>query len=317
MEALVLPAATLTLTDRPDVLAILLADKRSPQTRRAYAADLRDFFGTVDPEAVREFLALPVPGIALRLHQYKARLIEAGLSEATVNRRLAAVRSLLGTAHKVGLSQTDGAGLVQGEKTRAYRDTRGIGLPTLKRLVKAPGTDTLRGLRDTAILKLLTENALRRAEVCALKVKDLDAGERRLMILGKGHGTQREPVTLSQQATAALLAYLHQSGHATDREAPLFVNADHRPGHRGQALTGDGLYYLVGFYGRAVGIEGLTPHKLRHSSITALLDGNGGDVRMAQRLSRHAKLETLQRYDDNRSDLQGQASSLLAKMMEG
>ena len=58
-------------------------------------------------------------------------------------------------------------------------------------------------------------------------------------------------------------------------------------------------------------------HKLRHSAITAALDVTNGDVRRVQRLSRHARLETLQRYDDNRSDLQGEVTTLLAELLHG
>jgi integrase/recombinase XerC len=70
----------------------------------------------------------------------------------------------------------------------------------------------------------------------------------------------------------------------------------------------------VGRYGEEIGVQSLTPHKLRHSAITAALDATGGDVRRVQRLSRQAKLETLQRYDDNRNDLQGEVTRTLAAL---
>lgn len=314
METLVLPAVIADAA--PDALALLLADKRSPQTRRAYAADLRHFFGSPDPDAVRAFLALPAPAVALRLHEYKARLIQAGLSEATVNRRLSALRSLLKHACRIGLAQTDGAGLVDNEKSQSYRDTRGISLPLLKRLVKLPGADTLRGLRDTALLRLLAQNALRRAEVCALSIRDFDPEGKRLMILGKGRGAEKAPVTLSAGAVSAILDYLHATGHAADRDAPLFANLDRRPGHAGRRLTVDGLFHIVQTYGRALGIEGLTPHKLRHSAITGALDLTAGDVRAAQKLSRHRDLRTVALYDDNRRDEQGRLTDLLAGALE-
>jgi integrase/recombinase XerC len=295
----------------PDPVALLLADKRSPATRRAYAGDLRAFFGgDPQPHQVRQFVALPVPQLALRLAEYKAELLATGAAEATINRRLAAVRSLLKLCHRVGLAQSDGSNLVDGEQARTYRDTRGVDVKTLVRLVKAPGVADLAGRRDTALLRVLCENALRRAEVCSLHVEDFSAPERRLFILGKGKGTQKEPVTVSSATVAAISLYLDSAGHVN---GPLFRNVDHRTG--GTGLTPGGLYYLIRAYGEKIGVPGLTPHKLRHSAITAALDATGGDVRKVQRFSRHAKLETLQRYDDNRADFQGQVSRQLSGLL--
>lgn len=318
MELLPLPAED-QLAAAADPAALLLADKRSAATRRAYRGDWRDFFGTgredPTPEQVRAFVALPPPAVALRLAQYKADLRARDASEATINRRLAAVRSLLKFCFRLGFAQTDGRGLVDGEKNVAYRDTRGVGLKLLKKLIAAPGTATPRALRDTALLRLLCENALRRAEVCALNVGDLRPAEKRLDILGKGHGSQKMPVSLSPRAADALTAYLAASGHGADPGKPLFLGLHHSPRIAGQRLTPDGLYYVVGHYGKQVGIPRLTPHRLRHSAITAALDSTGGNVRAAQRLSRHADLRTLTRYDDNRSDIQGDVTRALSDLL--
>jgi integrase/recombinase XerC len=312
-----MPAIALPADDRltiHDPVALLLADKRSAATRKAYASDLRDFFGgDPAPDAVRSFVALPAPAVALRLATYKATMLQRGASEATVNRRLSAVRSLLKFSHRLGLATTDGRGLVDGEKVRAYRDTRGVDVNTLKKLMRAPGTATLRGLRDAAIMRLLCENALRCSEVLALDVADLDRDGRRVTILGKGRGTQKEAVTISQATAAVISAYLEAAGHT---EGALFRSLDHRPGHRGDRITANGLRSIIADYGRAVGVEGLTPHKLRHSAITAALDATNGDVRKVQRLSRHRDLRTLLIYDDNRVDLQGQVTELLSGLLD-
>jgi integrase/recombinase XerC len=297
-------------------VALLLANKRSPATQRAYRADLCDFFGKEpSPAEVQQFISLPTSELALRLNHYKADLLSRGVAEATINRCLAAIRALLKFCHRLGYAQSDGRGLVDSEKVRTYRDTRGVDVRTLQRLVAAPGTETLAGLRDTAILRLLCENALRRADLCSASVGDFSLPERRLLILGKGRGTQKEPVTLSRATAEAIAAYLDRADHAGDAEAPLFRNLDHRPNHKGERLTPQGLYWLVGRHGEQVGVSGLAPHKLRHSAITAALDATGGDVRRVQRLSRHANLETLQRYDDNRNDLQGEVTRTLAALI--
>jgi integrase/recombinase XerC len=320
MGGKVLPVDGSALAPAPDPVSLLLADKRSQATRRAYAADLRDFFGSgrenPPEDQVRAWVAQPAPAIALALAEYKAGLLARGASEATINRRLAAVRSLLKLAHRLGFASTDGRGLVDGERARAYRDTRGVDLKTLKRLVALPGRDSLRGLRDTAILALLCQNALRRAEVCALTVGDFSLPEKRLYILGKGRGSQKEPVTLSQGTADAIAAYLLAAGHSGETTGPLFRNVHRNPAVQGGGLTADGLYYLVGFYGARLGLNGLTPHKLRHSAITAALDATSGDVRKVQKLSRHRDLRTVALYDDARTDHQGEVTRRLAALLE-
>lgn len=310
-----------------DPIALLLADKRSPATKRAYAADLAGFFGSDGhapaPEDVQAFLQLPAPQVALRLAAYKGEMLTAGLSEATVNRRLAAVRSLLKFSYRLGLAKTDGRGLVDSERVQRYRDTRGTDLKTLRRLLALPaelhGAGTLRTLRDAALLRLLAENALRRAEVAALNVGDFSLTEKRLYVLGKGKGSQKAPITLSGKTAEAIAVYLVTSGHAGDDAGPLFRNLDRRntkaePTRAAGRLTSDGLHDLVGRYGAALGID-LSPHKLRHSAITAALDATGGDVRKVQKLSRHADLRTLTIYDDNRADLQGEVTGLLSGLL--
>jgi integrase/recombinase XerC len=297
------------------MLRLLLEDKRSPATKRAYAADLRDFFGEdLSPREVERFVGQSPAEIARLLATYKATLLERQLSEATINRRLAAIRSLLKFCYRLGWSQTDGRSLVEGERVSTYRDTRGVDAAAVKRLFVAADTKDLVGLRDVALLRLLCENALRRAEVCALSVVDFRPGERVLYVLGKGKGTQKEPETLSERAVISVNRYLAAAGHGQMPDAPLLRNVDPRPEYNGQRLTGDGLYHIIGDLGRRAGIANLTPHKLRHTAITLALDLTDGNVRAVRDLSRHARLETLQRYDDNRRNFQGGVSDQLAEL---
>jgi integrase/recombinase XerC len=292
-----------------DPVQLLLADKRSLATRRAYAGDLKHFFGgDPEPARVREFALGSPPEIALRLAQFKAAMIEGGAAEATINRRLAAVRSLLKFCHRLGFARTDGRNLVDNEPAQCYRDTRGVAAKQMRRLLRLPDTRKLSGIRDLAILKVLAENAFRRGEVWQLDVVDFLPAERRLMILGKGRGTQKEPVTITSETVRAVQAYLAAAGHT---EGPLFRNVSRRPDHRGDRLTPDGLYKMVRGYGAKIGEPQLSPHRIRHSAITTALDETGGDVRKVQRFSRHKKLETLQIYDDNRTDFAGEVTGLV------
>lgn len=301
---------------------LLLQDTKKPTTRRAYAAALRHFFafagvanpaGGPDPTAaqVQQFLGQAVPELALHLALYKTGMRTAGLSAATVNQRLAAIRSLMKLSHRLGFCATDGRGIVDSEKAEAYRDTRGTDLSNIQRLLALPDRATLRGKRDDAILRLLCVKALRRAELCSLDVEHFSAGEGRLAVLGKGK-TQRRDIALPPGCARAIRDYLTASGHAG---GPLIRNCDRNPGTAGGRLTPDGLYKLVGTYGKKIGLN-LAPHKLRHSAITIFLDNSGGDILEAQGLSGHADIRTLSKYDDNRKDRGGKASVLLEDLMD-
>jgi integrase/recombinase XerC len=163
-----------------------------------------------------------------------------------------------------------------------------------------------------AVLRLFCENALRRGEVVQCNVRDFSAQRRRLSVLGKGLGTQKVPVTPSDSVVVALIDYLSARGEPGPN-APLFTNLA-RFSDGEQRLTGRGMLHIVNAYGQKVLGTALHPHALRHMAITAYLGMSDGDVRGAQRLSRHVNLLTLQVYDYNRSDLQGKATAMLSTL---
>lgn len=300
-----------------DVLADLLADKRSPNTRHAYEKDLKDFFRFIAssdplPELVTEFLGLDRFRAVTLVLKYKAHLIDRGLKEATINRRLAAIKSLVAFARKMGKCDYTLED-IKCEKVKPYRDTTGISKDAYKRMLAIPDRDTLKGKRDYALLRLLWDNALRRSEISQADIKDLDLEVRSLLIIGKGNGSQKEAVSLSRPTVNAILDWL-QARQELDINQPLFIALDNANyGHR---LSGTSIYRLVEAVASSAGIsKKLSPHRIRHSGITAALDATGGDVRRVQKLSRHANLNTLMIYDDNRQDVQGEISSLLADMV--
>ncbi len=310
------PAAFTFAIDR-DILAELLADKRSVNTRLAYAKDLKDFFQAAtgrepDSTLVAQFLQLDrFNAIALVL-KYKAGLIEQGLKEATINRRLAAIKSLVNFARKVGKCEWSLED-VKGEKIQAYQDTTGIDADAFKRILAIPDRSTLKGKRDYAILRLLWECCLRRAEVSQCDIKDFDVESKRLWILGKGKGSQKTAISLSPKTVLALQDWLLERKDLKINQ-PLFISLDRASyGHR---LSCTSIYKVVNAAAISAGItKKLSPHRIRHSGITAALDATGGDVRRVQKLSRHAKLDTLMIYDDNRTNHQGDLTELLSSMV--
>ena len=183
----------------------------------------------------------------------------------------------------------------------------------LSHLVLTCDRSTIKGIRDYAILRLLWDNALRRAEVFSCDIKDLDLESKTLWILGKGRGTQKVVVTLSSQTVKALHEWL-LARRETNINAPLFIALDRA--YKGHRLTGTAVYDVVSNSAKKAGIsKQLSPHRIRHSSVTAALEATGGDVRTVQKLSRHKKLDTLMIYDDNRQNAQGNVTNVLADLV--
>lgn len=302
---------------RENLLELLVADKRSTQTRRVYRSDISMFFKEMYPQveetlAMEQFLALTQFDATAVGIQYKAQMLGRGLKEATVNRRLAALRSLVELARKLGKC-TFHLIDVKGEKVTAYRDTSGLTKDEFKRVLKQIDTSSRIGIRDFAILLLLWTNALRRSEVSKLRVSDFNYDNRTLRVLGKGKGTNYEVIEVPKATADAILQWL-QSSKITSTNTSLFTACDfHNAGH---GLCGDMVSRIVKKYCEKAGIsKRVSAHTMRHSSITAALDASDGNVRKVQKLSRHADIRTLTIYDDNRNRHQGEMSDVLADLL--
>jgi integrase/recombinase XerC len=300
-----------------DLIEALLEDKRSAATRTAYKKDLADFFRfatNAEPTGalVEEFLALPQAQALQIGMSYKESLRRRNLKEATVNRRLAALKSLVSFARKLGktaLSLQD----LKGDKVVAYRDTTGVSPADYRKILDEPNPTTLKGKRDRAILRLLWDNALRRGEIARLDVGDFDRAGQRLRIFGKGRGSQAEWIDLAAPTAEAIERWLESRGYPPEN-SPLFTNLDRANG--GTRLSASSIYSVVERASIDAGIpKHMSPHRVRHSAITAALDATDGNVREVQRLSRHKNLETLTRYDDNRQGHQRKVSELLSKLV--
>ncbi len=244
---------------------------RSPETLRAYRSDLAGlaaFLGEPDPaRAAARLLAGHGQANATAL-AYRAHLLERGLSPATVNRRLAAVRSLVALARTLGLVgwSVD----VPGVRSESYRDTSGPGRKAFRKMLDLAGRRVdPKGLRDLAVLRLLHDLGLRRAEVCRLDVGDLDAAAGVLLVLGKGR-REKARLTLPGPTLVALAAWVAVRPGSPEPEAPLFVSFDRARKGSGR-LTGKGVYQVVMLLGDDAGLR-VRPHGLRHLGITTALD---------------------------------------------
>lgn len=307
-EPLSLAGARASNRPVPDLVAAFLSGRRSG-TRRAYARALSAFAtwsGASSPADAAEGLLGGSLGDANRtVFAYRAALLDAGLARATVGLRLTALRTLVRLARMQGLVSWELE--VEGVRREPYRDTRGPGRRGVRALLaEVEGPASPKGVRDRAILRLLLDLALRRAEVTTLDVADVDLAEATVAVVGKGRSL-RSKLTLPDTTRDALDAWIAVRG---PEPGALFTSFD-RSGKRTR-LTGTSLARLVRRIGEAAGIPNLHPHALRHAAITSALDLTCGDVRAVQRFSRHADPRTLLLYDDCRRDRAGEVARLVS-----
>ncbi|NEU80687.1 tyrosine-type recombinase/integrase [Nostoc sp. UIC 10630] len=296
----------------PDVLEELLKSKNSEGTRKAYRKDITDFFTRMtgvrpNRDSILEFLHLSGHKATLVVTKYRAILAEAGLAPNTINRRLAAIKSLVAFGRKLGVCNY--AVDVDSIPVQAYRDTSGCTGEEFLSVIRQCDRSFLVGKRDYALLLLLWGNALRRNEISTLDMRHFDGSKGTLSILGKGKQV-RLTMNLPKATVMAITDWVIARGGDMSSSRPLFTSVDFQnSGHR---LTGDGIYKIVKRLFKRAGVEKqMSPHRCRHSAITAVLEKTDGNVRKAQKLSRHAKLNTLQIYDDNRNRDQLEMSELL------
>ena len=198
------------------VLGDWLATKRSPHTQRVYQKDIDNFLADIGTE-LGKFLSLDRYGAYALVSRYKGDLIQKGLKSATINRRLAAIKSLVAYAYNCGHCEFM-LESVKGEKLSSYRDTSGVDSETFKRVLEGIDRGSLKGVRDYALLLLLWSNALRRSEVSKANIADFDPVTKTLRIYGKGRGNQSEIVSLGIGTVTAIEAWLSASGeHDPDK----------------------------------------------------------------------------------------------------
>jgi integrase/recombinase XerC len=282
--------------------------EQTPLTMAAYRDDLKDFahfLGVLDSEFAARCLLSNGQGKANTLvHAYRTDLLSRGLQPATVNRRLAALRSLVKLARITGSINfyLD----VEAVKSQKYRDTSGPGFKAVRLIMnELEQKQTRKGKRDFAIVHLLYDLALRRGEIVSLDYADLNLDEGYLAVLGKGC-REKEKIALPIETKKALTDWIEARGFEA---GPLFINFD--PAKKGKRLTGYSIARMVGKFSALVGRK-VRPHGFRHSAITDALDITNGNFASVQSFSRHLDPKVLLRYDDNRQDRGAEVAKLLA-----
>lgn len=307
--------SNIDLFSSSQVISLWLADKSSEITRREYEKDLCYFFraifdSEISEELVNNFLKITQAQANAIILFYKKYLQKLKLAPTTINRKISTIKSFVSIANRLDLCHFSLKNIVSLEKFKPYRDTSGISLLEFKKVLTLCKTSSLKGKRDFALLLLLWTNALRRNEISLLNKEDFKVSSNKLWILGKGYN-EKQIVDLSPKTVQAIIDWLKiRKNKNIDQNSSLFIALDARS--IGKRLTGDGIYKIVNFYCKKAKItKQMSPHRIRHSSITLALDKSQGDIRKVQKLSRHKNLNTLIIYDDNRNEGQLELSKQL------
>jgi integrase/recombinase XerD len=224
------------------------------------------------------------------LARYIDGLYTAGLGSRSVARHLATLRNFYRFLLREGRLSRDPT-----EHLRAPKQWRNLpkflSLAQVDRLLAAPGPSTPKGSRDRAMLQVLYATGLRVTELCRIRVTEVDLEFMLVRIQGKGNKLRMVPMGVP--AAKAVYEYLQTGRPALlkRRASPyLFVT------NRGGAMTRQGFWKLLRAYGKSVNIfRGLTPHAVRHSFATHLLE-RGADLRSVQAMLGHADISTTQIY---------------------
>jgi site-specific recombinase XerD len=277
------------------------ANLGSKGTKRIYQGDIREFMSFVGIRKADEFRTVT------RAHviAWRDDLLKRELAGATVRRKLAALSSLfehLCDSNSITHNPVKG---VKRPKVESYEGkTPALADHQVRALLEAPTGETLKAKRDRAILSVLFFHALRREELCKLRVKDIHErrGVKHFRIHGKGGKLRNVPI---HQATLDRLSeYLSAVETESDPSDPLFrpVTNNRYGGALEDSITPDGIYRMIRAYGAAVKIDmqRFGPHAARATAATNALD-NGADIAKVQEMLGHSNIQTTRMYDHRKT----------------
>jgi integrase/recombinase XerD len=257
-------------------------------TLSAYKRDLTKF----DEFAKKRKLSIETVGRD-DLVDFLASLYRQKLESRTVARELVTLRNFFRYGQITGLIAADPSINLESPKIRRHLPGY-LRLEEVDKLLEQPDSKTAMGLRDRAMLEVLYSTGLRVSELVGLKVSDLDSKVGCVRCIGKGNKERIVPA--GKKALSMVDKYLRDGRPELLRQAKgastaaLFVN------RRGASLSRVGVWKILSAYGRRAGLRmALTPHMLRHSFATHLLE-RGADLRSVQLMLGHADISTTQIY---------------------
>jgi len=275
------------------------ANLSNPSTRRAYENAVKDFMRLTGIERPEEFRTVTRAHIIA----WRDDLVRRTLGGSTIRHRLASLASLFEyLCEKNAVTHNPVKGVERPKTESGEGKTPALGDHQARKLLDAPQAETIKSKRDRAILSTLLFHALRREELCKLKVKDFRharKGVPHLKVSGKGGKTRYLP--LHPGTNGLINDYLDAAGHGTDENGALFrpVKNNTTGGRLDTAITADGVYRLVRTYSAQLGFE-IGAHALRATAATNALD-HQADIAKVQEWLGHANIATTRIYDHRRT----------------
>ena len=227
---------------------------------------------------------------AARLREFIYFLKDLGLATTTISRQISAIRTYFKFLVGEGLAARDPSERL--ESPKRWRTLPAVlSVPEVERLLQAPNTDAPLAIRDRALLEFAYATGVRVSELVALKLQDILFEDGVARVFGKGAKERLVPV--GRRALGAVALYARQIRQTLDRghgRGVLFLNA------RGTPLSRVGAWGVIKASARRAGLaKRVTPHTLRHTFATHLLEG-GADLRAVQEMLGHVDLATTQLY---------------------
>ena len=254
------------------------------QTRRAYGIDAGQFAVWATRQRLEPETVTP-----RGLRRYAAALSEAGAAPTTVARKLASLRALFRSLREHGVVEQNPADLLSAPK-RPQRLPKTLTPADVAGLLDRIPASTPLELRDRALFELAYASGLRAEELVSLDLGSVDFDAEEVRVEGKGGKTRVVPV--GEHALRAITRYIERGRGAlrADGEPALFLSKSGR-----RLSTSDVRRRLAGWTRHAAMAGGISPHWLRHSFATHLLEG-GADLRAIQEMLGHSRLSTTQVY---------------------
>jgi integrase/recombinase XerD len=265
---------------------VALEQGLSPRTQEAYERDLQRFAEYADARGV----AAPPDITARMLREYVYHLKDLGLSPASIRRNVSAVRTYFRFLTGDGLVVRDPSERLETPKRwRTLPEV--LSVEEVQRLLASPTLDDALVFRDRALLELAYGAGLRVSEWITLGVRDLLLDQGLVRVFGKGSKERMVPIGRSAIGAAAIyLRELRPRLEKGEGKGVLFLNA------RGKPLTRMGAWKILRGHVERAGItKHVSPHTLRHSFATHLLEG-GADLRAVQEMLGHVDIATTQIY---------------------
>lgn len=285
-------------TEQADPLAmavkLVLDAVTSPNTKRMYAHSLVVFTEFKRKHAYAFTRAT--------VYAWRADLEAKGLSPATINQYLAAVRKLAAEAAANGLLDAETAAAIKqvaGVRESGNRIGNWLSRSQAQALIEAPAPNTLKGKRDRAALALLVGCALRRSEAQALTFEHIQQREGRWVIVDlRGKGNRIRSVAMPSWVKVAIDRWAEAAQISTG----CVLRAMNRYGKiTADELSGWGIWFMAAGYSESLGIE-FKPHDLRRTC-AKLCRSAGGELEQIQMLLGHASVQTTERYLGTKQDL--------------